>query len=241
MTTKGKLRVFLIDKDASYVQSVCAAFAQTADMEVVGTASSLAAALHSVEAAKPDVVLTDLSVAAVQDLPLTRQIKQKCPGASLIALVAEDDDAHVFIAITAGAAACVRKDALPEFLPSAVRSVAAGEYPIQYTLVSRAKVASYVLKQFQELALKAEAGQQEATEGPLSPRETEVLTYIAGGKSNKEVAYTLKISEQTVKNHVTAILRKLDASDRTQAVVMALRQGWIVVKEKDSSQGLQSP
>jgi DNA-binding NarL/FixJ family response regulator len=66
---------------------------------------------------------------------------------------------------------------------------------------------------------------------PLSPRETEILKYVAEGNGNKQIAYTLKISEQTIKNHVTSILRKLDANDRTHAVVLAIRQGWISVGE----------
>lgn len=204
-------------------------------MQVVGIASSLEEAFPALEAAKPDVVVADLGAEAVEDLSLTRRIKQNCAGASLIALVHQDDDAHIFLAINAGAAACVRKDSMPEFLPSIVRSVRAGEYPIQYALLNRARVAAYVLHQFQDLALKSGVSHDSTgAVGPLSRREMQVLTHVAKGQSNKEIGVTLTISEQTVKNHITAILRKLDASDRTHAVVMALRQGWISLTEPDS-------
>ncbi len=237
MTDLSTARVFLIDREAGYVERLRAAFAENADMQVVGTANSLEAALSAVDAAKPDVVVADLGADVVEDLSLIRQVKQRCAGASLIALVAQDDDAHIFLAINAGAAACVRKDSMPEFLPGIVRSVHAGEYPIQYTLLNRARVAAYVLRQFQDMALKNGAGHDPAgATGPLSRREMQVLTNVAQGKSNKEIAFMLKISEQTVKNHITAILRKLDANDRTHAVVMALRQGWISLKEEGASE-----
>jgi len=242
VTDQPTARVFLVDREAGYVERLRAAFAENADMQVVGTADSLEEALPLLDAAKPDVVVADLGADVVEDLSLIRQVKQRCAGTSLIALVAQDDDTHIFLAINAGAAACVRKDSMPEFLPGIVRSVHAGEYPIQYTLLNRARVASFVLRQFQDMALKNGASRDAVgVVGPLSPREMQVLTNVAQGKSNKEIAFMLKISEQTVKNHITAILRKMDANDRTHAVVMALRQGWLSLKEEDASEEQHPP
>ncbi len=230
--TSPRTRVFLAIEDPAYLQSVRAIFTRHTDMTLVGTASTLMEGARSVEAAHPHIVVVSLDITDARELPLVHGIKQKCPNTALVALVPEDDDAHVLLAINAGAAACVRKDALPEFLPGIVRNIRAGEYPIQYTLLGRSRVASHVLQQVQHMALTA-ASASSGGDCPLSPRETEVLGVIAHGKSNKEIACFLNISEQTVKNHVNAILRKLDANDRTHAVVRALRYGWIALKEPD--------
>ena len=100
-----------------------------------------------------------------------------------------------------------------------------GEYLINDRVFAKPAVASRVLKEFRELAVYGQA--VAPIFAPLSPREFEVLDNIAQGMSNKEVAYALSISEQTVKNHMSSILRKLSVNDRTQAVVYAVRQGWI--------------
>ena len=105
----------------------------------------------------------------------------------------------------------------------------AGEYLINDKVFSKPAVASRVLKEFRELAVY---GQDAAPIfAPLSPREVEILDNIAQGMTNKQVAYALSISEQTVKNHMSSILRKLSVNDRTQAVVYAMRQGWIRMPE----------
>ena len=102
--------------------------------------------------------------------------------------------------------------------------MAAGEHPINESLTNRPKVAEQVLQQFQELSLRSEA---EVLVSPLTPRETEILNHIAQGLLNKQIASKLGISEQTIKNHVTSILRKLNANARTEAVVVAIKQGLI--------------
>ena len=107
-----------------------------------------------------------------------------------------------------------------------VRRVARGEHPINEALTDRPKVAEQVLHQFQELYWRSEA---EGVIAPLTPRETEILNYIAKGYLNKQIAAELDISEQTIKNHVTSILRKLNANARTEAVVVAIKQGLISI------------
>ena len=140
----------------------------------------------------------------------------------------EDEDA-LFDAIKAGAAAFILKDVGPDDLVTIIRRVVAGEYLINDKVFSKPAVASRVLKEFRELAVY---GQEAAPIfAPLSPREVEILDNIAQGMTNKQVAYALSISEQTVKNHMSSILRKLSVNDRTQAVVYAMRQGWIRMPE----------
>ena len=110
-----------------------------------------------------------------------------------------------------------------------IRRVNNGEYLINDKVFARPAVASRVLKEFRELAVY---GQEAAPIfAPLSPREVEILDNIAKGMTNKQVAYALSISEQTVKNHMSSILRKLSVNDRTQAVVYAMKQGWIRIPE----------
>ncbi|MDH5695793.1 MAG: response regulator transcription factor, partial [Dehalococcoidia bacterium] len=111
-------------------------------------------------------------------------------------------------------------------LTDTVKRVANGEHPINESLTSRPKVAEQVLHYFQELSWAREA---EAIMSPVTPRELEILNYMAQGYLNKQIALTLEISEQTVKNHVTSILRKLNANARTQAVVEAIKQGLITI------------
>ena len=131
----------------------------------------------------------------------------------------------LFDAIKAGAAAFILKDIGPDDLVTIIRRVNNGEYLINDKVFARPAVASRVLKEFRELAVY---GQEAAPIfAPLSPREVEILDNIAKGMTNKQVAYSLSISEQTVKNHMSSILRKLSVNDRTQAVVYAMKQGWI--------------
>ena len=134
-------------------------------------------------------------------------------------------------AIRVGAAAYCTKDIEADDLIKLIRRVARGEYLINENVLSRPFVASKVLDQFRELP---EADQSsEGVFSPLTPREVEILDYVAQGNSNKEIARILSISDQTVKNHITSILRKLAVNDRTQAVIYALRHGWIRLAEGD--------
>jgi len=107
-----------------------------------------------------------------------------------------------------------------------IRRVARGEHPINESLTTRPKLAEQVLHQFQELSWRSET---EDFLSPLTPREKEILDYIAQGYLNKQIAAELDISEQTIKNHVTSILRKLNANARTEAVVIAIKQGLISI------------
>jgi DNA-binding NarL/FixJ family response regulator len=123
----------------------------------------------------------------------------------------------------------VIKDISPEDLIHVIRRVSQGEFLINDKVFSKPAVASRVLKEFRELAVYGQEAQP--IFAPLSPREVEILDNIAQGMTNKQVAYALSISEQTVKNHMSSILRKLAVNDRTQAVVYAMRQGWIKMPE----------
>jgi DNA-binding NarL/FixJ family response regulator len=185
--------------------------------------------LTLVEAFAPNVVLLDVDLPLLRGLDIGRQITSRCPQSALICLSSSPDDDQLFQAIRSGAAAYLSKEISAEELAVAVKRIRKGERPINETLLSRPRAAEQVLRQFQDLSLMGKPMEMLAT--PLTPRETETLKYVAEGYSNKQIAHVLGISEQTIKNHITSILDKLDANDRTHAVVLAMRQGWIDINE----------
>jgi DNA-binding NarL/FixJ family response regulator len=172
----------------------------------------------------PDVALLDIDAAGDSGLKLARKIKQRLPNVGVVVLTSNADDAQLFLTLKAQAVAYLSKEVSPDDLVNTIRRVARGEHPINENLTTRPKLAEQVLQQFQELTWRSEAG---GFISPLTPRETEILNYIAQGLLNKQIAARLAISEQTIKNHVTSILRKLNANARTEAVVVAIKQGLI--------------
>jgi DNA-binding NarL/FixJ family response regulator len=199
------------------------------DFEIVAEAEDPRGAFDAAQTHSPDIVLLDLSISPPGGIETTQRIKREVPATAIIALAVQEDEDQLFEAIKAGAAAFVLKDISPEDLVTIIRRVNTGEYLINDKVFSRPSVASRVLKEFRELAVY---GQEAAPIfAPLSPREVEILDNIAKGMTNKQVAYALSISEQTVKNHMSSILRKLSVNDRTQAVVYAMKQGWIRIPE----------
>lgn len=223
-----KTRVYIADRHPLYREGVRRALSAYPDISVWGDGPPDNSLVAVIEANPPGVLLLDIDPPGLNGLNLARQVKKRSPGTGIIILGPYWDDEHLFQAIRAGAAGYASKDITPAELADLVRRVGRGQYPINDTVLTRPHVASRVLHQFQEISVMGK--EVEEFFSPLSPRETEVLTYVASGYSNKEIARILKLSEQTIKNHITSILRKLDANDRTQAVVRALREGWIPLK-----------
>jgi DNA-binding NarL/FixJ family response regulator len=181
----------------------------------------------------PDVVLIDINMPQMNGLEVTRIIRRRHPQTGVVVLTMHEDDEQLFHAIRVGAAAYCTKDAQQEEIVKLIRRVARGEYLINENVLQRPFVASRVLDQFRELS-QMEGG-AEGVFSPLTPREVEILDCVAQGNSNKEIARILSISDQTVKNHITSILRKLAVNDRTQAVIYALRHGWIKLTDESPS------
>jgi DNA-binding NarL/FixJ family response regulator len=224
-----QVRVLIVDDHALYRVGMRNILEREPDIEIVGEADDARSALDAAFATNPDVILMDLSLPAPGGIETTSRVKRELPSAAIVVLSTEEDEDALFEAIKAGAAAFILKDIAPEDLVMIIRRVVAGEYLINDKVFSKPAVASRVLKEFRELAVY---GQEAAPIfAPLSPREVEILDNIAQGMTNKQVAYALSISEQTVKNHMSSILRKLSVNDRTQAVVYAMRQGWIRMPE----------
>ncbi len=221
--------ILLVDDHALFRVGMRNILEREPGFEICGEADDTRSAFDLSVQLSPDIILMDLSLPAPGGIETTQRIKRELPSAGIIVLAVNEDEDALFDAIKAGAAAFILKDVSPDDLVAIIRRVASGEYLINDKVFAKPAVASRVLKEFRELAIY---GQEAAPIfAPLSPREVEILDNIAQGMTNKQVAYALSISEQTVKNHMSSILRKLSVNDRTQAVVYAMRQGWIRMPE----------
>lgn len=219
-----KIKVLVVSQHPLFRQGVWHSLSTNDDM-VVMTAETSDEMLAEIEKSSPDVAVIDIDSYPDEGIQLSSQSKQKLPDMGLILLTSKyDDDDQLFQALKVQASAYVKKEVTPEELVEAIRGVAHGKQPIQQLFTTRQKVATEILHKFQELTLKME---KETDDSLLTSRETEVLNYVARGYLNKQIAGELGISEQTIKNHVTSILRKLNAGARTEAVVLAIRRGII--------------
>ena len=188
-------------------------------------------AMKQIATHSPDVALLDIGYPFLKGLDLCKKISRNFPGTKVVMLSTnpDEDDEELFEVIKTGAVAYLRsKNITPTELIGIIRRACAGEYPINDAVSSRPRVAWRVLRQFQDMASMGRAVEEITT--PLTAKEIQILSHIAEGNSNKRIASLLGISEQTIKNHVSAILRKLNANDRAHAVVLALRNGWISVQ-----------
>ncbi|MCG8352145.1 MAG: response regulator transcription factor [Chloroflexales bacterium] len=188
------------------------------DIEVIGEASSGEEGVQFARELLPDVVLMDLVMPGIDGVEATRRIKTASPSTRVIVLTSFADDDKVFPAIKAGAISYLLKDVSPEDLAHAIRAAQRNE------AVLHPEVAAKLMQEF-SAPRTAEAPVEQLTE-----REMDVLRLIARGKSNKEIADALVISEKTVKTHVSNILSKLHLADRTQAAIYALRQRLVPIE-----------
>jgi DNA-binding NarL/FixJ family response regulator len=224
-----RIRILIVADHALFRVGISNILSREREIEVVGEAADGRSAVEMVTMVSPNIILMDLSLPAPGGLETTQRIRREFPAIAVVVMAQDEDEESLFASIKAGAAAFVIKDIIPEDLIHVIRRVSQGEFLINDKVFSKPAVASRVLKEFRELAVY---GQEAAPIfAPLSPREVEILDNIAQGMTNKQVAYALSISEQTVKNHMSSILRKLSVNDRTQAVVYAMRQGWIRMPE----------
>jgi len=221
----NRIELVIVDDHPLFRRGIRWSLEHEADLVVVGEAGDGPSAVQQIETTSPDVVLIDINMPQMSGLEVTRIVKRRQPQTGVIILTMHEDDEQLFHAIRVGAAAYATKDIEATELIRLIRRVARGEYLINDTVLSRPFVASRVLEQFREMSQMGNG--PEGVFSPLTPREVEILDCVAQGNSNKEIARILSISDQTVKNHITSILRKLAVNDRTQAVIFALRHGWI--------------
>jgi DNA-binding NarL/FixJ family response regulator len=226
------IRVIIIDEQPLFREGIRATLQQMGDCEIVGESTAVADVLEIVRTCNPDVALIDAGLTFSDPLEIARQMRYLAARIAIIMLTPSKDEERLFQAIKVGAAAYFTRNITPDELVDAIRKVSHGEYLIDEDVLAKPELATRVLDTFRKMGSTVEEEEEVTDEtkniySPLSSREVEILDYIARGNSNKEIAKSLKISDQTVKNHITSILKKLSVNDRTAAVVHALRHGWI--------------
>ena len=228
------IKVLIIDDHPLFRRGIRWTLDAADDIEVVGEAENGTEAITLTEKTFPDVVLVDINLPGLNGLEVARVIKRRSPRIRLVVLSVYEDDEQLFNAIKVGASAYSAKAVQPEALLEIIRQVNSGVYMINETVMSKPHVASRVLNQFRELSSTGDDIGAHLF-APLTSREIEILDCIARGLSNKEIANQLSISGQTVKNHITSILSKLQVNDRTMAVIFAIQKGWIKMGEDKES------
>jgi DNA-binding NarL/FixJ family response regulator len=207
MKVVAKIRVFCVDDHPVVLDGVAAIISLQPDMTLAGTAATGGEALERFVDARADVALVDLRLPDMTGFDLIKKIKAKSPNARIIVLSSHEGDVDIQRAMEAGAQGYVVKGIVRQELLEIIRSVHAGKRRLP--------------------AAVAQTLAEHVADEAISPRELEVLSLMAAGKRNKEIAGELSIAEDTVKMHVRNILSKLQVSDRTEAVTIALRRGII--------------
>lgn len=223
-----KVRLMIVDDHPLFRQGLRRVLEMEADMTIVGELADGRKALEKAPALKPQVILMDVNLPGMNGLQVTRELTAAHDDIAVIILTAYHDDEQMLHAIRAGASSYFSKDVAPQKLIDAIHQVAKSRYVIKDEVLAKPQVANWLINQFEQIAGEEDP---EFKFQPLSTREMEILQCIARGQSNKEIAQALGISRQTVKNHMTSILRKLAVNDRTQAAVYALRRGWIRLQD----------
>ena len=209
------IKVMIVDDHNLVREGLKAVFAQGDAIDVVGEAGSGEEAIEMVDKVKPDVILMDISMPGINGIQATKLIRNKHPDAKIVILTMLDQEGYVYEAIKAGATGYMLKSTSSDELVNAIQTVNEGK------ALLHPDATAQLLKEFFTLA------QNKAKDYGLSNREMEVLQLLSEGKTNKEIAKALWISEQTVKTHVAHIFDKLGTSDRTETVARALRSGLV--------------
>lgn len=230
--TADRNSIMIVDDHPLFRQGIRRLIEESSKFNVVAEASTGYEAIRLADIYQPHVILTDIQLPGVTGLKIARILKKQHPSSHIVIVSMHIDDDRLFDAVRVGASAFLSKDIEAQELVDALTRIARGEQLINATVLSRPQLARKVLNEFRTLSGdRGKEARKEAANSamPLSVREVEVLDCVAQGYSNKEIAEALYITEQTVKNHMTSVLRKLDVSDRVQAVLYAVKHGWIQI------------
>ncbi|MBM3156127.1 MAG: response regulator transcription factor [Chloroflexi bacterium] len=218
----GKIKILIADDHAVVREGTRRVLEQEPDLDVVGEAGDGEEAVELTTSLKPDVAIIDISMPKMDGIEATRRIKATCPSVNVLILTAYDDDQFIFSLLEAGAAGYLLKTVRSRELVDAVRAVYSGES------VLHPSVARKVLNRFVSASGKAEGKEASSI---LSEREMEVLKLAAKGLSNQDIADKLCLSIRTVQGHLGHIFNKLQVSSRTEAVVRAMKEGWVTLED----------
>lgn len=217
-----RIRLVLADDHAVVRAGTRELLEQQPDLDIVGEASDGEEAVRLAHELQPDVIVMDVRMPRMSGVEATRRIKAECPGVRVLVLTAHDDDEYVFALLQAGANGYLMKTAEIEDLVKAIRTVAGGQSMLAPS------IAGKVVAQFTSGKTLPEAlsSAQDRYEG-LTDRELGILKLVGQGLSNKQIGKNLFISDRTVQAHLSNIFSKLGVSSRTEAVMYAVRKGWI--------------
>ena len=224
--------IMIVDDHPLFRQGLRRLIEDGSHFTVVAEASTGYEAIRLADIHEPHIILSDIQLPGVTGLKIARILRKQHPSTHIIIVSMHIDDDRLFDAVRAGASAFLSKDIEAQELLDAIARVANGEQLINQTVLQRPHLAWKVLSEFRNLADRGDGTNipKPANSAiPLSVREIEVLDCVAQGLSNKEIADALYITEQTVKNHMTAVLRKLEVTDRVQAVLFAVKHGWVEI------------
>ncbi len=221
LETGDPIRVMLADDHVLVREGTRRLLEAEPDIEVIAEAGDGISAVEQAVASQPDVLIIDVAMPGMSGIEATRQIKQQLPNVAVLALTAYDDDQYVLALLNAGAAGFLLKDVRGQELVTAVRSVHRGEAVLQPAIAVR--------------ALRQAVSHRSSTVSmpPLSDREMEVLREAARGLPNKDIARRLNLSVRTIHTHLGNIFAKLGVGSRTEAVLLALRRGWIALDDTE--------
>ncbi len=225
-----KIGVIIVDDHPLFREGVRNVINGEPDLQVIGESISGEDALPLLKELRPDVALVDVNLPGINGIQVTRQVGTERLPIAVVLLTAYDDVEQVLHGFRAGASAYCSKDIQAGKLVDVIRQVARGFFVVGDQVYDKNGIGEWLEKGVESVRRPHLDGEVEAF-SPLSPREMEILQYVTRGMSNKEIAGRLGISHQTVKNHMTAILHKLDVEDRTQAAVYALRHGWVRLQD----------
>ena len=221
MSNLKTIRVILADDHAVVRKGIREFLEEEGDIKVVAEAATGSEAVALTLEHHPDMTVLDIQMPELTGVEAARRIKAKAPDVRVLVLTAYDDDPYIFAMLQAGASGYVLKNAPSEELVRAVRAVARGESALDPAVT--AKVMG-------QLATGKPAGAQQAVEG-LTERELEVLRLAAKGHTNRAIGRALSISDRTVQGHLANIFGKLGVGTRTEAVLLAVKQGWLTLDE----------
>jgi DNA-binding NarL/FixJ family response regulator len=220
------IKVLLVDDHALFRRGIAAVLANQKNIEIVGEAADGLEAIRKAEETVPDVVLMDLNMPHCSGLEATQALQTKMPQVNILVLTVSDNEADLFAAMKFGATGYILKNTEPEELIQAIFHV------VQGGAIISPFMATKLLAEFQGVETRVATEITRETDAKLSPREDEVLRLVAQGATNKEIADSLFISENTVKTHLRNIMEKLHLANRSQAAAYAINRGLVQYKEQ---------